>query len=688
MKKNQDQPADAAELRRRAEERLSEKRKSQRSEGGDQRMEEDTARLVHELQTHQIELEMQNEELQQARAKAGELLAQYTNLYEFAPTGYMILDREGVIRQVNLAGAQLLGVERSRLANRRFNLYVAEHDRSAFNDFLQKVFASEANEYCELTLAQKSSQPRFVRIEGTRTADEQECRAMVLDITDRKRSEEDLRESERRLKEAQVLGRNGYWEYDPTRQMLLWSDQMFVLYERDPALGAPNPEDEAPYYSPEQRQTLQEHVVKALETGIDSHVDLQAKLPSGKLMYYAATMHPIKSPNGRIVKLVGTIQDITERKQSEITLYKVNRAMKILSACNSCLVRATDEKDFLNDVCQIIRKNGEYSMVWIGFIDAAEKDIVRPVAYAGTEPVDYKSVKIDLADPDVCYTMLRSVVANGEFQKRQNLPGDCQPCFGPPWPANRPCRSILSLPLIFDNRTKGALTIYSTRADTFDEQETKLLMELVDDISYGITTMRMRVRHLQAEEQIKMSLITAETALESTVKALGVTSELRDPYTAGHQRRVTQLACAIAREMGFTENRINGVRVAGLLHDIGKILIPAEILTKPSKLTEVEFAIVKTHSRASFDILKSIEFPWPVAQIVIQHHEKLNGSGYPSGLKGDEIIMEARILCVADIVEAMGSHRPYRPALGIDAALDDMKQNRGILYDPAVVDAC
>jgi len=193
---------------------------------------------------------------------------------------------------------------------------------------------------------------------------------------------------------------------------------------------------------------------------------------------------------------------------------------------------------------------------------------------------------------------------------------------------------------------------------------------------------------MQAEEQVKIHLNKIETALESTVKALGVTSELRDPYTAGHQRRVTQLASAIAREMGFTENQIKGIRVAGLLHDIGKILIPAEILTKPSKLTEVEFAIVKTHSRASYDILKSIEFPWPVAQIVIQHHEKLNGSGYPSGLKGDEILVEARILCVADIVEAMSSHRPYRPALGIDVALGDMLTNKGVLYDPNAVDSC
>jgi putative nucleotidyltransferase with HDIG domain len=333
-------------------------------------------------------------------------------------------------------------------------------------------------------------------------------------------------------------------------------------------------------------------------------------------------------------------------------------------------------------------ENGNYYMVWVGLIEAGEKDILRPVAYASSEFFDYASEKIDLKDAKERYKILRAVISSGKFQICNKLPDDRQPCFGPVAAAGQPCRSILSLPLSFDDRTMGALTIYSACADTFDEQETKLLMDLVNDISYGITTLRMRIHNLQVEEQVKMSLIRVETALESTVKALGVTSELRDPYTAGHQRRVTQLATAIAREMGFTENQINGIRVAGLLHDIGKIMIPAEILTKPSKLTEVEFAIVKTHSRASYDILKSIEFPWPVAQIVIQHHEKLNGSGYPSGLKWDEILMEARILCVADIVEAMSSHRPYRPALGIDVALEDILANKGVLYDPVVVDSC
>lgn len=164
--------------------------------------------------------------------------------------------------------------------------------------------------------------------------------------------------------------------------------------------------------------------------------------------------------------------------------------------------------------------------------------------------------------------------------------------------------------------------------------------------------------------------------------------EMRDPYTAGHQRRVTQLACAIAREMEIPEDQITGLRLAGLIHDIGKVRVPSEILTHPDGLTDAEFTMIKMHPILGYEILAKMDLPWPVAQIVHQHHERLNGSGYPLGLFGEEIILEAKVLAVSDVVEAIASHRPYRPALGIDKALDEIAQNKGILYDPDVVDAC
>jgi len=192
----------------------------------------------------------------------------------------------------------------------------------------------------------------------------------------------------------------------------------------------------------------------------------------------------------------------------------------------------------------------------------------------------------------------------------------------------------------------------------------------------------------RAEADIKQSLDRLKRALNETVNALAKAAEIRDPYTAGHQERVTRLACAIAEEMRCSDDQIEGIRVAGILHDIGKISVPAEILSKPGPVPEMEFSLVKTHSQVGYDILKTIDFPWPVAQIVLQHHERMDGSGYPSRLSGEDILLEARILAVADVVEALASHRPYRPALGTEKALEEISGNRGVLYDGDVVDAC
>lgn len=186
----------------------------------------------------------------------------------------------------------------------------------------------------------------------------------------------------------------------------------------------------------------------------------------------------------------------------------------------------------------------------------------------------------------------------------------------------------------------------------------------------------------------KESVNRLRKSLGATVQAMAVTVETRDPYTAGHQRRVSDLARAIAMEMGLSNDQIDGIRMAAVIHDLGKLSVPAELLSMPRKLTEIEISLIKTHARSGYDILKNIEFPWPIARMVLEHHERMDGSGYPQGLTGDGILMESRILSVADVVEAMASHRPYRPALGIDVALEEIEKNRGIFYDDAVANAC
>jgi PAS domain S-box-containing protein/putative nucleotidyltransferase with HDIG domain len=192
----------------------------------------------------------------------------------------------------------------------------------------------------------------------------------------------------------------------------------------------------------------------------------------------------------------------------------------------------------------------------------------------------------------------------------------------------------------------------------------------------------------RTEEELQYTAERLRKALEGTIQVISLAIERADPYAASHQRRVTTLASAISQEMGLSREQMEGIRMAGLIHDLGKIFILAEVLSKPGRLTEIEFGLIKAHPQVGYEILKTIEFPWPVAQIVLQHHERMDGSGYPAGLSGEEVMLEARILAVADVVEAMLSPRPYRPALSIEKALEEISHNKGVLYDPGVVDAC
>ncbi len=192
----------------------------------------------------------------------------------------------------------------------------------------------------------------------------------------------------------------------------------------------------------------------------------------------------------------------------------------------------------------------------------------------------------------------------------------------------------------------------------------------------------------EVEKQLQKTLHSLRNAIGTTIQVMVSAVEIRDPYTAGHQMRSSKIARAIAQEMGLSQEKIDGIRMAGSIHDIGKLSIPAEILSKPTKLSITEFSLIKEHSLKGYEMLKDVESPWPLAEIVYQHHERMDGSGYPRNLKGDEILMEARILAVSDVVESMASHRPYRPALGIDKALEEVEKNRGIFYDVAVADAC
>jgi putative nucleotidyltransferase with HDIG domain len=350
---------------------------------------------------------------------------------------------------------------------------------------------------------------------------------------------------------------------------------------------------------------------------------------------------------------------------------------RVIREISQLLLKIKDERLFLNEVCAIIAHYDSTQYAWIGLIEEIDNEQkIKFVAQSGFEHVLTHDILMLCANfdkqrgPGYDVIMTRKPVVMNE-RDSDDRGENGQPVS---W-------SRIILPLVDHEDVIGLLNIGSTRPDAFGDEEINFLTEIAGDIVVGFRMMRL-------EADLRQSVVSMGKTIENTIDALTLVLSKRDPYTANHQQRVSMLAHAIAKKLGLAEKISEGIRVAGSLHDIGKVYVPAEILSKPSKLTEGEFNIMKTHAQVSYDIIKSINFPWPVAPAVLQHHERMNGSGYPNGLSGDAIALSARILAVADVVEAMSSHRPYRPALGVDKALAEIKLNMGVLYDSKVAGAC
>ena len=394
----------------------------------------------------------------------------------------------------------------------------------------------------------------------------------------------------------------------------------------------------------------------------------------------------IEEEDKQFLGTLGIIRDITERKKADELLQKLNRALKVVTECDQILVRATDVNKLLLDICQIIVNLGGYKFAWVGFVSHDKEKHIRPIAYAGYERGYLDVVKISLSKKE------REPVSQAILSAKPAIVKNLSTgSVRAPWQEEaikRGYAAMIALPLSEDSRIFGSLNILSGEPDVFDAEEVKLLKELADDLAYGITSLETRAQGKKSAEELQRSYRKLRKIFEQTVNALASAVGKRDPYTTDHQRRVTVLACTIAKEMGLTEEQINGLRLAGMLHDIGKLAVPSEILSKPTRLSDAEFTIIKTHPRVASDILKAIEFPWPIADIVLEHHERIDGSGYPQGLSDKNILLEARILSVADVVEAISSHRPYRPAYSLEYTLEEISKNKGVIYDSEVVDIC
>jgi PAS domain S-box-containing protein len=434
--------------------------------------------------------------------------------------------------------------------------------------------------------------------------------------------------------------------------------------------------------APSDKKDETQAFIDALQRGEAVRVTETSRIrKDGERIDVSFKLSPIKVHDGSIVGVSAIVRDVTEKKQAERALLKVNRALKVLSECDQALIHASDETQLLNDICRITVEVGGYRLACVRYAENDANSPLRILAQFGYDEGYLAATRISLADTELGRGPTGTAFRTGTIQVNQNF--QTEPALTP-WreaALAHGYQSSVALPLKGSAEVFGVLTVYAAEPNAVNEVELKLLQVLADDLAFGIKTLRARNAQKRTAERLQRSM-------EATIQAIASTVEMRDPYTAGHQRRVAELAGSIARDIGLTPDEEHGIYLASVVHDLGKIHIPAEILSMPRKLSGIEFEFVKTHPQVGYDILKDVDFPWPIAQMVLQHHERIDGSGYPSGLKGDEILLGAKILMVADVVEAMASHRPYRPAMGIELALAEISANAGKSYDTDVVRSC
>lgn len=486
-----------------------------------------------------------------------------------------------------------------------------------------------------------------------------------------------LRRSEASLNEAQHLAQIGSWELDLTRDRLLWSAETYRIFEVDPAAFGSTYAAFLDTVHPDDRDFVDQAYTGSLNSYQPYDIVHRLLMPDGRVKYVNERCETQFTAAGQPLHSLGTVQDITKQQMAENEIKQLNRTLRTISACNQNLVHARTETDLLQAICHAIVEVGGYLLTWV--TAEAPAGASTPLAWYGNETLYQAHVKMENDPAHLRHCLVSSALNSRRTQICNQLKATSECGFGELGELG--VQSILSLPLLNNGHFHGALTIFSAQSEIFDTPEVMMMEEMAADLGYGLTALRI-------SKERDLYLRQFEQAMQGTVTAMARTLEMRDPYTAGHQQRVTALALAIAGEMALNPTQIEGLKFGGMIHDIGKISVPAEILSKPGRLTAIEFSLIKQHPETGHQIVADIDFPWPMAQMIVQHHERLDGSGYPAGLKGEEIMLEARILAVADVVEAMSSHRPYRASLGMEAALAEIECGSGLQYDATVAAAC
>lgn len=569
------------------------------------------------------------------RKKTQEELAGLSDVYRIASEGISIVDLDGTIRDTNEAALKFYGQEDKRnvVGKNILDFITPEHEQkeralASMQGALESGYVPET----DYEIVMPDGRRVAFAVSGTLIRDDSghpwAFVALFRDITERKRAEEALRASELRYRLLAVNVSDAIWVTDMNLRPTYLSPSYTRLtgYSQEEAMARSAEET----LTPASLEVAREFFARALATERGGK-DVVSNSPPVEL--------EMLCKDGTTIWVATTVSFIRDADGRPVEVIGVLRD-----------VTARKKAD------ELFAALATSSPVGIYIVSDRKFQFVNPQAekYFG-----YSRDEILGMDP------LQLVIPEDRIRVREN--------------AVKMLKGESSTPYEYRIVTKSG--------------EIRWVTETVSSIQYqgkraALGNFMDTTEQQEVKKRLEESLERLQRTIEGTVQAIALTVESRDPFTAGHQRRVAQLAGAMAQEMGFSSEEVRVIRIAGLVHDIGKVCIPSEILCKPGRLSEQELSLIKTHCQVAHDILKTVQFPWPIADMVIQHHERIDGSGYPSGLHEDEIVMEARILGVADVVEAMASHRPYRPAPGIDEALEEISRNSGRLYDGDAVYAC
>jgi len=569
----------------------------------------------------------------------------YRRLFETAQDGILILDADTAqIVDVNPFLVEMLGYSKEEFLGKKLWEVGAfkniEEARSAFT----KLQSEHYIRYEDMPLEAKDG--RLISVEFVSNVYQVDhtnvIQCNIRDISARKnaertsqRAEENLARGERKYSQLVEKMQEGVWIIDKEANILFANPRMAEILECtvDEMQGTP-----LFSFMDERGVTIAKRLLERCRQGIIEQHDFEVVRKDGTPIYAILETSPMSDENGNYTGALGCVTDITKRKQAEQALKDNVEVLAALEKTYGIIVESAAEGIL---IVNTETKRFKY----------ANPAIIRMLGYSQEE---FKEMAIgDLSPKDSQNQMIS--------QLESQVKGETTMLEGVP------CLRKNGTVLFADIKTSAAL---------------------LDGIKCNVGFFTNVSERIRADGERRQNTAKLLKAMDAIIKVLAMTVEVRDPYTSGHQQRVSSLSTSIAHEIRLPPEQIEGIRIAGIVHDIGKMYVPSEILSKPGQLTEIEFSMIKMHSQAGYDILKIVEFPWPVAQTVLQHHERMDGSGYPGHLLGKDIILEARILAVADVVEAMASHRPYRPALGIDRALEEISKKKGILYDPEVVDAC